>query len=777
MLKNEIPYDQLQLKYNIESIIDLSTNSSHIFPGNSEAIQKLISIIELNDNINHIYISSNKGTNTEDFLIELLENKINYNNVYDWCYVHNFDDSYKPNVLKLEKGDGTKFKDKINLCIDKIIDDCRKYFSSKEYKIAEKAVKEEYIAKGERKLNKLKEEAKKLGFSTHVTEKGIFFIPIINGKKISEKEYDNLDADKQEQIISDLDKIENKSKSVMKDVKYLRKIANEKVEAMYNHSISSILDNNFEQLEERYLKNNKVLDYVNNLKKDLLNTIEGILSDVITSEDTADILCKYRINLLVDTNENIPVIYSRNPSYYDLFGKIEYENELGTYSTDHMLIEPGLIHKANGGLLILDVKNLLSDRLIWENLKSTILKKEAKIENLREYYGGLPIRTIKPESIPINTKIILIGEENIFRILWEYDNDFRQIFSYHICIEDEMEIKEENIAQLFSYLDNFCNKNKIKKTSISGKEELLKYGVHYVGNKTKATTKTDEYDKLLIVANNYANKSEALTINNNHINNARIEINQLNSYYNKKIDKLYKDRILLIQTWGKKVAQINGISIQDYGNYKTGCPIRITAVTYVGENRVINAEKENDLSGKIFGKGITILNGYLGKLLSEEESMNINSSISFEQVYGQIDGDSALCAGLYAILSSLSKIPIRQDIAITGSIDQLGNIQPVGGVSKKIEGFYSACKAQGITGSQGVIIPSKNIDDLVLNDEVLNQIKNNNFHIYYIDKVEDGLPIVMGKDFGYIKKRIIKNIDKIKKEKKTITFRRKKHMH
>jgi predicted ATP-dependent protease len=767
MLKNEVSYEELRIKYNFDKVLDQCEDENYIFPGNTGAIEKLSRIIELGNNDNHIYISSKKGVNSEKFTKQLLMKKITKSNAYDWCYVHNFDEPYKPKALKIEKGEGNLFKDTIHQCIEKVVEKARKYFSSKEYRIAEKGAKEEFILKGEEKLDKLKCEAKELGFSTHITEKGIFFIPIIDGKKISEKEYDDLNIEVQEQIIIDLDIIETKSKSVMKEVKLLRKDAEDKVEAMYRVSIVSIIDNCFGELQKKYLNDTKTYEYIIDVKKDLLKTIESILKDLITNEDTSDISRKYKINMLNEKTEDlVPIIYSRNPSYYELFGKIEYENESGTYSTNHMLIQPGLVHEANGGYLILDVYNLISDKLIWETLKNILINREIKFENLREYYGALPIKTIKPEVIPIDIKIVLIGEENIYRLLYEYDNHFSKIFPHHIFIEDKVDMQDDNISQLCSYFNNFCSNKKYKQLSKLAKEEIIKYGIIYAGNRTKITTKTDEYEKLITLGNEYAIKDSSNVISKKNIIDAKEEINNIYLYQKEKLKKLYKNGTLLVNTKGKKVAQINGISIQDYGSYVMGCPIRITAVTYIGDNRIVNTEKDNNLSGKIFDKGISILNGYLGHLLSEKKSLGIKSSLCFEQVYGLIDGDSALCAGVYAVLSSLSKISLRQDIAITGSIDQLGNVQPVGGVSNKIEGFYNICKSKGLTGKQGVIVPLKNKDDIVLNDEILNDIKNNKFHIYVIDRIEEGVSIIMEKDFNYIKKKIKKNVTRINKEGK-----------
>lgn len=757
---HEIIPEKIKLNYDFKKVLKMSENNDGIFPGNKDVQRMLEVILEIEEDDKHIFLSSEKGTQIEKFLIELLKKKINMNKIFDWCYIYNFEEPEVPKLIKVKNGQGKVFKDLVERSVEGSVEEVKVYFISKEMKDFEKLIKNEILEKGEKEIEILKNEAKKMGFSTHITEKGVFFIPVIDGKKINEKEYDALRADEQENIIRDLDVIEKKSNDVMDRVKKIKKASKNKIKILQQKIVNEVVEKNFAIISPHFLKDEKINKYISDMKSELeLNLIVNIvdhekdemekLKAIIGYEDQKkENINKFKVNLLEKTDCNYPVIYANKFSYYELFGKIEYKNELGVYTTDFTLIKPGLMHQANSGYLIINVNDLINSKLMWEKLKKTLVEKTIFYESIREHLGGLPIKTIRPEKMPLDVKVILVGEERIFQLLYAYEPEFKEIFSYHIVVKDQVDFKPENIADFLSYFKNV-------KLNDRAKKRLIEYGVMLTGNRNKITTKISELDKIIKISTSLAKKDGKSEVKEEHIIEGRKELKAFNNHYDQMLKELINKEQLIIDVKGSKVGQINGLSVSSYVDYQTARPIRITATSHAGEDGIISIEKENKLNGKIFGKGVSIIKGYLSSIFNKEKYLSINCLLCFEQVYGLIDGDSASCAEVYAILSSLSNIPIKQNLAITGSLDQLGNVQPIGSVSKKIEGFYEVCKLKGFTSQQGVIIPEKNKDEIILEDEIIDSIKDEKFHIYSIDRIEEGIPLLMNSTFEEVKEIIL----------------------
>ncbi len=679
---------------------------------------------------------------------------------YDWCYVHNFEDSNNPKLIQLEFGKGEDFKKDLESSVLNTLEECKKYFMSKELKAVQKALREEVLALTEKELEALKSEAKKLGFSTHISEKGVFFIPIINGKKISESEYDNLNSEEQEVIIKDLDLLEKMSKKVKKRIKNQKDQSKGRLCFLKKQIIAELIDKNFKSLCETF-NHESINTYIEALKKDLdiqlkrifleidRNQIEKFKENIdfekikkIEKEDKH----RYVVNFLQRKVSNpAPVIYASKVTYYELFGKIEFLNDGGVFVTDFTCIHPGLIHQANGGVLILDINDLISSKLIWDKLKKVLTEKVVGFDNIREQQGALPIRTINPQPIPLDLNVILVGLENIYEALYEIDPEFKEIFSHHLMLPENCDATEENMSGFVAYLRS-------EKLTDAAIKRLLHQSIQRTGNRNRMSNSLAELDKVIEMSAYFATESGRQQVTDEDIIRSEQELKKNKKYHMKCIEDLIIKGQILIETKGKKVGQINALSVSSYTDHEIAYPIRITACTYGGEEGIISIEKENKMSGKIFGKGISIISSYLYHLFSKDKPMAINCLLCFEQMYGNIEGDSASCAEVYAILSALSKVPIEQSIAITGSIDQFGNLQPIGSVSAKVEGFYNICKLKGLTGKQGVIIPASNSSELILPEEILEGVKKKNFHIYAISRIEDGIPVLMKTTFEKVRK-------------------------
>lgn len=752
----EITYDQLKVDYDFNKILAMSLAYSKLFPGNQE-IQTMLETILKIDNHQHIFISSLKSSKVEEFLLELLSNKNNQRN--DWCYVHNFEDPNFPRLIQLEFGQGAEFKRQLETCVANVLEECKKYFVSKELKAVQKVLKEDVLATTEKELEVLKNEAKSLGFSTHINEKGVFFIPIINGKKISESEYDNLNAQEQEVIIKDLDVLEEMSKKVMKRTNKSKKESRNRLRFIKKQIIAELIDKNFENVCKYFKEYSSINSYLDALKKDLEIQLKKIFLEIDREqvEKFKEIINfeklekenkhRYVVNHLDSraNNDKGPVIYASKVTYYELFGKVEFINESGVFITDFTCIQPGLIHQANGGFLILDINDLISSKLIWDKLKKVLVDKTLTFDNIREQLGALPIKSICPEAMPIDLNVILIGQENIYEALYEIDSEFKEVFSYHLIVPECINASEENMAAYVAYLKSY-------QLTDSAIKRLLDYGIKLTGNKKKISNCLTEIDKIIKMSHHFADSSGKQIITEVEIQKSEDEFNRYQQYYKKNIEELITKGQILIDTEGKKIGQINALSVSSYIDHDIAYPIRITATTYSGEEGIINIEKENKMGGKIFGKGLSIISSYLYNTFAKDKPMAINCSICFEQMYGNIEGDSASCAETYAILSALSQIPMDQGIAITGSMDQFGNIQPIGSVSMKIEGFYNICKMKSFTGKQGVIIPFSNLEEVILSEEVLESIQKKNFHIYAISRIEEGIGLLMNTTFDKVKK-------------------------
>lgn len=762
-IENEVTFEKLKLNYDFKKIINKSKNSNNIFPGNSNIQDMLETILKIRDK-QHIYISAKKNSKVEEFLIKLLSK--NKNKSYDWAYVYNFNEPNMPSIIQLPKGEGRNFKKQIEQCVNKTLEESKKSFYSKELKEARERIKSEILEKSENEFEILKKDAKELGFSTHINEKGIFFIPIINGKKISEIEYDNLNAVEQENIIKDLNILEKKSSEILKKIKNLKRKSNKKINNFKNQILSSIIEKNFQDIESKDWYLGSIHEFIIGLKKDLKEQLIKMfiikkndeiekLNEIINYQKAErEMKNKYFINVLEKPDFiETPVIYSNKNTYYELFGKIQYINESGIFTTDISLIKGGLIHMANGGFLILDINDLIINKMIWDKLKKSLTNKSIEYDPIREQLGALPIKTLEPQSVPLDLNVILIGDEYIYRALLEIDDEFKTIFRYKLTVPETVDATEENLIEYISY---FKNEN----LTDSAFKYLLEYLIRFTGNKNKITTNLVEIEKLMDLGKSLANEEGEKCVKDKHIKKGEIEIKKHKNHLIKSFEEHITTGQLIIDVISKKIGQINGLSVSKYMDIEIAFPVRITASTYKGEGGIISIEKENKLTGRIFSKSINIISSYLNSVFSKERPLSIYCSLCFEQVYSDIEGDSASCAEIYAILSSLSQIPINQNIAITGSIDQHGNVQAIGSVSNKIEGFYNVCKLKGITGKQGVIIPERNLDDIILNDEILMAIKKKKFHIYTINTIEEGIPLLMETSFHRLKNEINKFLKK-----------------
>ena len=512
-------------------------------------------------------------------------------------------------------------------------------------------------------------------------------------------------------------------------------------------------------VKSNFKRNKKISKFLDDIKKDILKNVPAFMEQKQTANQPGTPMqvmqqpkpwLNYRVNLFIDNSnlEGAPVIMDSNYSYHNIFGKLEYENYYGSLKTDHTMLKAGLLQKANGGYIIFQAKDLLANQLCYEALKKALRIKETSIENTADQRSSMVMVSLKPEPIPLDIKVILIGNANIYHSLLAMDSDFRKLFKAKVEFEDDAPRTEENVIKLARFIHGFCEQEGLAHLDKYAVAKIIEYASRLADNQNKLSTRFNDLSQIIGEACTWAKMSKSKVVKEEHVIKALEERIERIKKYDAKYTEMIKENTLLISTNGAKVGQINGLTVMTIGDYTFGKPAKITVNTYVGKRGIVDIEREVELSGSSHSKGVLILNGYIGELFAQDIPLSLTASICFEQLYNGVDGDSASSTELYALLSSLSDLPINQSIAVTGSVNQKGEIQPIGGVNAKIEGFYHICKMRGLDGSHGVMIPVQNVMNLNLSDEVVEAVKNKKFHIYTVSTIEEGIEILTGVPAG-----------------------------
>jgi len=644
--------------------------------------------------------------------------------------------------------------------MEELIEDLKaeisKAFGGDEYENEKTLIYKEMQEKRNELFNQFNEYAKQQGFQVNTSSGGIYFTPIIDGQPLGEEEYNQLDEETRKSINEKLTHIQLQTVEVMRKIKELEKEAKSKVRELENRIGTFAVGIHIEDMKKKYEMYPKIVKYLENLMQDVLESIGNFKYGDSSEEDNPivqalkrgaeNVHYKYKVNLLVDNSnrEGAPVVIEYNPTFSTLFGSLEYENKLGTMVTDFTMIKPGCIHMANGGYLILQAKDVLSVPFMWEGLKKVLKTKSIAIENLRDQWGLISVSGLKPEPIPVDIKVVLVGSNLLFQLLHQLDEDFAKLFKVKVDFDEEMEANEHNLLSLAKFISGYCRRENIRHFSRDAVIQVAEYASRLVENQNKFSTRFNDIVEILVEADTWAEIAGKNIVTALEVKKAIDEKEYRSSKYDEKLMELLKDNIIMVDTQGEVVGQVNGLAVIHLGDYVFGKPTKITATTFMGRSGIVNIEREVDMSGSLHSKGVMILSAYIGEQYAQEIPLALAANITFEQLYSGVEGDSASSAELYAILSSLADVAIKQSIAVTGSVNQKGEIQPVGGVTYKIEGFFELCNLRGLTGEQGVIIPYQNIKNLVLKDEVIQAVSEGKFHIYPIKTIDEGIEILMG---------------------------------
>ena len=678
----------------------------------------------------------------------------------DWCYIYNFDNPNEPIAVSLPAGQGKEFKESMDGFIKEIKKDIKSTFNNDDFEKEKSLIKKEFEEKRTKLMDNLSERALKFGFQVKSAQNGIYMMPVLEGKALKEEEFDKLSEEIKQEFEMKSGIVQEMIMETIGKIKDIERASDKKISEWQSNIALLTVNVHINYLKSKYKKNKKINTFLNAVKQDVLKNVPVFLEDDEKNnnknqpqnplQQQPDPCLNYRVNLFVD-NSNLngaPIIMDSNYSYHNIFGKLEYENYYGALKTDYTMLKSGLLQKANGGYIIFQAKDLMQNPLCYDSLKKALRIKEIGIENTADQRSSMVMVSLKPEPIPLDLKVILIGDANIYYTLFSLDEDFRKLFKIKVEWEDEVDFNEDNVNKLARIINDYCKQEDLLPLDRYAMARIIEYASRLAGDQEKISTLFNDIFVIVGEAATWAKISKSKIVTENFVEKALIERKERVKKYDEKYIQMIRENSLLISTEGQKIGELNGLTVMSVGDYTFGKPAKITVNTYTGREGIVNIEREVELSGSSHSKGVLILSGFLGEKFAQNIPLSLTASICFEQLYNGVDGDSASSTEAYGLLSSLSEIPINQAIAVTGSVNQKGEIQPIGGVNEKIEGFYQICKMRGLDGSHGVMIPIQNVKNLQLPDEIVQSVKNGLFKIYAISTIDEGIEVLTGVPAG-----------------------------
>lgn len=764
--KNELSFKDLKMTcneklFNFTTTEELEGLQSGI--GQDRGIKALEFGLQVNVKGYNLYIEGPSGVGKTMYTKNYLDKISKKEKVpSDWCYIYNFNNPNNPIAVSLPAGQGKEFRDNMDGFIKEIKKDIKKTFNADDFEKEKASIKQQFEEKRSALLEKLNKDALKFDFQVKASQNGIYMMPIVEGRVVEEDEFNQLEDSIKQEYESKSAVVQEQIMTVIGQIKEIERQSDKKISEWQSNIALLTISAHINFLKSKYKRNKKINAFLNDVKQDVLKNVSYFLEEdkILEAQNSnqpgnpanrvTDPSLNYRVNLFVDNSnkEGSPVIMDSNYSYSNIFGALEYENYYGALKTDFTMLKPGLLHQANGGYIIFQAKDLLSNPACYEVLKKALRVKELGIEAVPEQRSSMVMISLRPEPIPLDLKVILIGNSQIYQTLLAMDADFKKLFKIKVEFEDDAPLNAENANKLARIIHGFCEHDNLPHLDKGAMCKLIEYASKLAGSHSKVSTRFDDLIQIVGEAATWAKLSRSKVVTSEFMDKAlKEQINRVKKY-DAKYMEMIKNHSLLIDTDGYRVGTLNGLTVLTVGDYTFGKPAKITVNTYTGKNGIVNIEREVDLSGSSHSKGVLILTGYLGEMFAQDIPLCLTASICFEQLYNGVDGDSASSTELYGLLSSLSGIPINQAIAVTGSVNQKGQIQPIGGVNEKIEGYFQICKMRGLDGSHGVMIPIQNVDNLQLSDDVVEAVKDGLFHIYSISSIEEGIEVLTGVPAG-----------------------------
>lgn len=738
------------------------------FIGQPRAVDALQFGMEIEREGYNIFALGEYGIGKHNLVHRFLEDKATQKNTPpDTCYVNNFQTPHKPRILHVPPGRGKELASDMERIIEDIRNALRAAFESEEYESRERMIREQVGEKQHSAFEELQQKAKEKDLSVLRTPMGLIFAPVKEGQVVSSDDFLKWPEEQQKRVKQDAEELQQDAQKFFHRIPAWEREIRDQIDKLDREIVGYAIEPLLNGLREKYRGIEQIIDYIGAVEKDIVDNsglfrtegtpavpgetpvFPGPSAPPGAKTDTSAFR-RYSVNVLVDNAETkgAPVVYEDNPTYQNLFGRLEYMPILGALLTDFNMIRAGALHRANGGYLIVDALKILLSPFAWDGLKRMLKSHEIKIEPLDRAYGFVSTFSLDPEPAKLDIKVVLIGPPLLYYLLREYDPEFGQMFKVKADFAAEMNRTPDNVDEYSRLIGTFIQKEMLLPFDRSAVARVIEHGSREVEDTRKLSLFLQRETDLLREADYWARKNGSSMVRAADVQQAIDAGIYRSDRVRDRTQELIQRDIVLIDTEGARAGQANGLSVIQLGEFAFGRPSRITARIRLGKGEVIDIEREVNMSGPIHSKGVLILAGFLGARYAADRPLSLSASLVFEQSYSGVEGDSASSAELYTLLSAIAEVPIKQSLAITGSVNQHGRIQPIGGVNEKIEGFFDTCNARGLTGGQGVLIPASNVQHLMLREDVIQAVKNGKFHIYSIEVIDDGMELLTGLPAG-----------------------------
>ena len=757
--QRELPVSELRhetdpAEFPFQTTADLALKEEVI--GQARAVHAIEFGLSIKNHGYNIFVSGVPGTGRNS-IVKSLVKRISQDRPApdDWCYINNFKDPDRPLAVRLPPGKGAEFRRDVEKFVDYMQNEIPKVFDAKEYEEQKSLIVEEAEKAKEVLFADAARRALELGFQLTIRRTGIVKMPQWKGKPLTPEELEKFTPEQKYELEDHEKKVDAEIRDFLSKARQLDKEAHEKIHELNRRVAHFAMGHQLDDLREKYRVNPRIPEFLSEMEEDILGNLREFLGQTqetpipMEGMDRASFLDRYKVNLIVDNADTSggPVVEEANPTYGNVVGRIERKSRFGAFYTNFTMIRSGSVLQASGGYLLLNALDVLRNPFTWDALKRIIKKNEVNIEDLIELYG-FGSGGIKPEPIPVSLKIIMLGSPWLYYLLYYHDEDFRDIFKVKSDFDTKTASSSDEKMRYANFVANMVKNDGLLPFDRSGVAGVVDYAVRLAGKTDKLSLRFSDLTELVREASYWAERAGGGAVTVEHVDKALDEKVYRSNLIDERMQELFTEGTIMVEVAGSVVAQVNGLSVYDIGDFAFGKPTKITSRVYLGKAGVLDIEREAKLSGRIYNKGVLILSGYLAGVFAQEKTLSVSATLAFEQSYGEVDGDSASAAELIALLSGIADTPIRQHIAITGSINQKGEIQPIGGVNEKIEGFFSVCKNRGLTGDQGVIIPQLNAKNLMLKKEVVEAVKENKFRVYAVRTVNEALEILTGLPAG-----------------------------
>ncbi|QKI89391.1 Lon protease family protein [Thiomicrorhabdus xiamenensis] len=744
-------------QFSFETTDELEPLEEHL--GQSRAMQALKFGIGIKQEGYNLFVLGSSGLGKQTTIRELLTEEAEETAVpSDWCYVNNFEQAHKPLVLALPKGMGRQLQQDMLRFIDDLLIALPAAFESDEYHAAMQTINEEYLRREEQSLDEVAAKAEKNNIMMMRTPSGWNLGPKQGDKVMSPEEFSQLPDEEQQAVTQVVEEVRDELKRILRQIPKWQKESRAKVKQLNREVSQGTVKQYAEDLKQKYLELDSVLHFVDKVTEDVIENTDLFRKYAAEMKDSSQTgsnklppdFNAYQVNVLVDhtATQGAPVVFEDHPSYQNLIGRIEHIAHFGSLITDFSLIKPGALHQANGGYLVLDVRKILSSPYAWEGLKRALSSREIKIESLEQLMSLASTTSLQPEPIPLDIKVVLTGSRLLYYLLKHYDPEFSRLFKVSADFSEDMIRDDDNIGLYVRLIAGIQQRNHLLPLDRGAVEKVIEQSSRMAQDAFRVSLHMGNLSDLLVEADHWARKQQRESIAKEDVQQAIDMRLFMMGQIKERLQEAVIRGIYKIATSGEVIAQVNGLSVIELDGYAFGRPSRITATARLGSGKVIDIEREVELGGAIHSKGVMILSSYLASHYAKEQPLALSATLVFEQSYGSLEGDSASAAELCTLLSAIAEVPLKQSLAITGSVNQHGEIQAIGGVNEKVEGFFDICRERGLSGEQGVIIPQSNIQHLMLKDEVCQAVEKGKFHLYAVSMIDEAMTLLTGVEMG-----------------------------